>query len=142
MTLIRGDLQVRRSLLDQLQHAAQHTDDGPERPVLVLEDRQLNRCGGFVGLLAGEGDLNLRASIFCNWKRSGRRSMAAHRPGGWAGICSAAPLPSGWRNPCGAVLVSSCDGRVVVNVCGGSGSAAIGVVVCASTIDTSVGSSL
>jgi hypothetical protein len=55
MTLIRGDLQVRRSLLDQLQHAAQHTDDGPERPVLVLEDRQLNRCGGFVGLLAGEG---------------------------------------------------------------------------------------
>jgi hypothetical protein len=24
--------------LDQLQHAAQHTDDGPERPVLALED--------------------------------------------------------------------------------------------------------
>src|SRR5262249_35089112 len=34
--MIGGDSEMRRSLLDHLQHAAQHTDNSPERPVLAV----------------------------------------------------------------------------------------------------------
>src|SRR5215470_13801326 len=36
--MIGSDTQVRRSLFDHLQHAAQHTDDSPKWPLLAFGD--------------------------------------------------------------------------------------------------------
>ena len=36
--MIGGDTQVRRSLFDHLQHAAEHTDDSPQGPLVALGD--------------------------------------------------------------------------------------------------------